>query len=114
MTALFVVIMVEQWMEKRNRPSVLIGLGFGLACLLIFGADNFILPTMICVMVVLVVGRSRLEQPDEPEKPEQPDGQKLDEPKQPKKPDGQKLDEPEKPKKPDGQNERKGGDADAR
>jgi 4-azaleucine resistance transporter AzlC len=68
MTALFVVIMVEQWMEKRNRPCVLLGLGLGLICLLIFGADNFILPTMICVMVVLVAGRGRLEQPDEPEK----------------------------------------------
>ena len=27
MTALFVVIMVEQWMESKNRPSVRIGLG---------------------------------------------------------------------------------------
>ena len=54
MTALFVVIMVEQWMESKNRPSVLIGLGCGLVCLLIFGADNFILPTMICIMLILL------------------------------------------------------------
>ena len=54
MTALFVVIMVEQWMEKQNRPSVVIGLVCGLVCRLVFGADNFILPTMICVMVILL------------------------------------------------------------
>ena len=54
MTALFVVIMVEQWMEKQNRPSVVSGLVCGLVCRLVFGADNFILPTMICVMVILL------------------------------------------------------------
>ncbi len=54
MTALFVVIMVEQWISAKNRPSVLIGLGCGLVCLLIFGADNFLLPTMICIMLILL------------------------------------------------------------
>lgn len=57
MTALFVVIMTEQWMEKQNRKSVLIGLGCGLLCLLIFGAENFILPTMVCIMVILLAGK---------------------------------------------------------
>ncbi len=61
MTALFVVIMIEQWMEKKNRPSVVIGLGCGLPCLLIFGADNFILPTMLCIMAILLLGRRMLE-----------------------------------------------------
>ena len=51
---IIVVIMVEQWMEKQNRPSVVIGLVCGLVCRLVFGADNFILPTMICVMVILL------------------------------------------------------------
>lgn len=58
MTALFVVIMVEQWMEKTNRRSVLLGLGCGLVCLLLFGAENFILPTMLCIMAVLLGGRN--------------------------------------------------------
>ncbi|MCI5873532.1 MAG: AzlC family ABC transporter permease [Clostridiales bacterium] len=61
MTALFVVIMVEQWMEKKNRPSVVIGLVCGLACLLIFGKENFILPTMIGIMLILLFGRRALE-----------------------------------------------------
>lgn len=65
MTALFVVIMTEQWMERQNRKSVMIGLFCGLFCLIIFGADNFILPTMICIMVILLAGKRILAaQPD--------------------------------------------------
>lgn len=54
MTALFVVIMVEQCMESKNRISVVIGLTCGLICLLIFGTANFILPTMVCIMMILL------------------------------------------------------------
>ena len=60
MTALFVVIMTEQWMEIKNRKSVVIGLVCGLVCLLIFGAENFILPTMICIMIILLAGKRAL------------------------------------------------------
>lgn len=61
MTALFVVIMVEQWMEKRNRPCVILGLLCGFICLLLFGADNFILPTMCGIMAALLLGRKQLD-----------------------------------------------------
>lgn len=61
MTALFVVIMVEQWMEEKNRQGVAIGLLCGILCRLLFGEENFILPTMICIMVILIAGRSRLD-----------------------------------------------------
>lgn len=61
MTALFVVIMVEQWMEAKNRRSVVIGIGCALLCRLIFGAEQFILPTMICMMTILLAGRRMFE-----------------------------------------------------
>lgn len=64
MTALFVVIMTEQWMEQTNRRSVLLGLGCGLVCLLLFGAENFILPTMLCIMAVLLGGRNYFDVPE--------------------------------------------------
>lgn len=64
MTALFVVIMVEQWMEKKNRIGVMIGLGCAWICLMVFGAEKFILPTMICIMGILLLGRKKLESMD--------------------------------------------------
>lgn len=58
MTALFIVIMVEQWMDRKNRGSVMTGLLCGVLCLLIFGAEQFILPTMGCIMGILL-GRKK-------------------------------------------------------
>lgn len=65
MTALFVVIMAEQWMDSKNRISVAIGLCCGMFCLLVFGAENFILPTMICIMLILLPCRGTLQKEQE-------------------------------------------------
>lgn len=63
MTALFLVIFVEQWMSSRQHIPALAGLGCGLLCLLLFGKDNFILPAMICIMVLLLSCRKVIEKP---------------------------------------------------
>ena len=54
MTALFIVIFVEQWFEKKNRFPAIVGVVASLICLLIFGKDSFILPSMIVIMVILL------------------------------------------------------------
>ena len=54
MTALFIVIFVEQWLEKKNRFPAIVGVVASLICLLIFGKDSFILPSMIVIMVILL------------------------------------------------------------
>lgn len=61
MTALFVVIFVEQWMDRKNRIPAMIGVSMAVASLLIFGANNFVLPAMLAIMALLFVGRKRLE-----------------------------------------------------
>lgn len=61
MTALFVVIFVEQWMDARNRIPAAVGVSAAFICLQIFGADSFVLPSMLCMVLVLFVGRTRLE-----------------------------------------------------
>lgn len=53
MTAMFVVIFMEQWMKEKHHFSELIGLIAAVGCLLIFGADNFMIPTMICILAAL-------------------------------------------------------------
>ena len=54
MTALFIVIFVEQWFEKKNRFPAIVGVVASLICLLIFGKDSFILPSLIVIMVILL------------------------------------------------------------
>ena len=61
MTALFVVIFVEQWMDAKNRAPEVIGVAAAFICLQIFGADSFVLPSMLLIVLVLFVGRTRLE-----------------------------------------------------
>ena len=55
MTAMFVVIFLEQWLQSRQHRSALIGLGAAVLCLLIFGADRFIIPTMLLILVALTL-----------------------------------------------------------
>ena len=61
MTALFVVIFVEQWMDQKNRLPELVGVAAAVICLWIFGADGFVLPSMLLIVLILFVGRKRLE-----------------------------------------------------
>jgi len=46
MTALFTAIVVEQWREKANRPSIYIGAIFSLLFLYVLGPDRFIIPAL--------------------------------------------------------------------
>ncbi len=61
MTAMFVVIFLEQWLKEKNHVSSLIGIFVSIICLLCFGADSFMLPTMICIIVLLALLRKPLE-----------------------------------------------------
>ena len=61
MTALFVVIFIEQWMEKKNRIPAVIGVVGAFVCLQIFGADSFVLPSMLLIVLILFVGKKRLD-----------------------------------------------------
>lgn len=60
MTALFVVIFVEQWMDKKNRIPEMIGILAAFICLQIFGASNFVLPSMLVIVMILFVSKSKL------------------------------------------------------
>jgi 4-azaleucine resistance transporter AzlC len=64
MTALFVVIFVEQWMEKKNRIPEMIGSAVAIISLIVFGANHFVLPAMLAIVALLFVGRKKLDQED--------------------------------------------------
>lgn len=65
MTAMFVVIFMEQWMKEKNHISAFVGLGVSLLCLIAFGSENFIIPAMLGILGVLTLLRAPLEKETE-------------------------------------------------
>ena len=57
MTAMFIVIFLEQWLKEKRHFSEWAGLASSAACLLIFGKDNFMIPAMICILLLLTAFR---------------------------------------------------------
>jgi len=61
MTAMFVVIYLNQWMKDREHSPAIIGILGSLLCRLIFGADSFLIPSMLVIAVLLTLLRPRIE-----------------------------------------------------
>ena len=62
MTAMFVVIFIEQWMKEERHASSLAGIGISFLCLIAFGPESFIIPAMLAILGVLTVFRKPLEE----------------------------------------------------
>ena len=65
MTALFVVIVVEQWQGQKSHFPAILGAVCGIACLLVLGPDRFILPALCSCMAVLILARRHMGLDDE-------------------------------------------------
>ena len=61
MTALFVVIFLENWLKEKDHSASVIGLFISFICLTIFKGTNFIIPSMIIILSVLTLLRGRLQ-----------------------------------------------------
>ena len=61
LTALFVTICVEQWHNAENHFPALTGLIASVLCLLIFGSENFLIPSMVLITVSLFALRGKIE-----------------------------------------------------
>ncbi len=57
LTALFVTIFVEQWLSTKNHIPALVGVIASVLCLVIFGADVFLIPSMVLIAVSLTLFR---------------------------------------------------------
>lgn len=57
MTALFLVMFIDQWEKTENHKPALTGLGCSAVCLAVFGSGNFILPSMACIILCLLAGK---------------------------------------------------------
>ena len=61
MTALFVAAFTEQWLTTKDHVPALTGLICTLLCLIVFGKDNFLIPAMLLITLVLTLLRGREE-----------------------------------------------------
>ena len=63
MTALFVTVVVEQWINAKNHLPAIIGFAASIICLVILGSESFLIPSMalICVGLSLMKGRCKNE-----------------------------------------------------
>ena len=57
MTAMFVVILLEQLLKEKKHYTALVGAVSSIGCLLLFGADSFLIPTMVCILALLTLLR---------------------------------------------------------
>lgn len=57
LTALFLTVFLEQWLSTEKHVPALIGIGASLLCLLIFGAEGFLLPALALIALLLCLYR---------------------------------------------------------
>lgn len=64
LTALFITIFTDQWLSGKKHFPAIAGVAASVLCLVIFGAENFLIPSMAVIMAVLLIGM-RKENSDE-------------------------------------------------
>ncbi|MCQ2079669.1 MAG: AzlC family ABC transporter permease [archaeon] len=62
MTALFVVILLENMLKDRRPLSAVIGFASAVVCLVLFGSGSFLLPTLVLMVVLLLVFRGPVQE----------------------------------------------------
>ncbi|MBE5955767.1 MAG: branched-chain amino acid transporter AzlC [Lachnospiraceae bacterium] len=65
MTALFVTVFVEQWLSTKNHIPAVLGLLSSAICLIVFGQEHFLIPSMIAITVLMAVLRKIIEKEEE-------------------------------------------------
>ena len=60
LTAMFIVMFLQQWKEKRNRPACVIGIGVTLLCRIFFGTSVFLIPSLLGILLIFWIGRDKL------------------------------------------------------
>ena len=61
MTALFIVIVLNQWKESKSHVSAVTGFIVGIFFLVILGPDKFLVPSLAVVSLFLILFKGRME-----------------------------------------------------
>lgn len=57
LTALFVTIFVEQWLSTKKHGPAIVGVAATVICLVFFGSDIFLIPSMVIIAACLTIMR---------------------------------------------------------
>lgn len=60
MTALFIASFTEQWLRTKDHIPAMTGLLATFLCLIVFGPENFLIPAMLLITLILTLLRGRL------------------------------------------------------
>lgn len=60
LTALFITVAMDQWLQGKDHAPALIGAGASVLCLVLFGPDRFLIPAMAVILTALLA-RDRKE-----------------------------------------------------
>ena len=60
MTALFIASFTEQWLRTKDHIPAITGLLATFLCLIVFGPENFLIPAMLLITLILTLLRGRL------------------------------------------------------
>ena len=62
MTALFIVIFIDQWKSYSSHIPALIGLGSTIAVLVAIGPGNLVIPSMILIVIAIMLAKNKLSE----------------------------------------------------
>lgn len=65
LTALFITIFVSQWLENKKHFPAISGVAATTVCLLIFGKQSFLIPSMAVIMFTLLISMKVEEKANE-------------------------------------------------
>ena len=61
MTAIFAASFADQWRTRKNHFPAILGVIVTTICLLIFGKDIFLIPSMLIITILLMIFRTKME-----------------------------------------------------
>ncbi len=60
LNAMFIVLFLQHWEDKKNRPACVIGIAVTLTSLILFGSSIFLIPALLSMLAIFWFGREKL------------------------------------------------------
>ena len=65
LTALFLTVFIEQWLTTKRHAPAVIGVAASVICLILFGGESFLIPTMLVISILLCLYREEAKKAED-------------------------------------------------